>query len=32
MAQRSGTDPDYVFDDIDQVQKLVYQALVKPER
>jgi CubicO group peptidase (beta-lactamase class C family) len=32
MAQRSGTDPDYVFDDIDQVQKLVYQALVHPER
>jgi len=32
MAQRSGPDPDYVFDDIDQVQKLVYQALVHPER
>jgi len=32
MAQRSGIYPDYVFDDIDQVQKLVYQALVHPER
>jgi CubicO group peptidase (beta-lactamase class C family) len=32
MAQRSGIYPDYVFDDIDQVQKLVHQALVHPER
>ena len=32
MAQRSGTYPDYVFDDIDQVQKLVYQALIRPGR
>lgn len=32
MAQRAGTYPDYVWDDIDQVQKLVYQALTHPER
>lgn len=32
MAQRLGVYPDYVFDDIDQVQKLVYQALTRPER
>jgi CubicO group peptidase (beta-lactamase class C family) len=32
MAQRLGAYPDYVFDDIDQVQKLVYQALTHPER
>lgn len=32
MAQRSGTYPDYVFDDIEQVQRLVYQAFVHPER
>ena len=32
IAQRSGTYPDYVFDDIDQVQKLVYQALIQPGR
>ena len=32
MAQRLGAYPDYVFDDIEQVQKLVYQALVHPER
>jgi CubicO group peptidase (beta-lactamase class C family) len=32
MAQRLGAFPDYVFDDIDQVQKLVYQALTHPER
>jgi CubicO group peptidase (beta-lactamase class C family) len=32
MAQRLGVYPDYVFDDIDQVQKLVYQALTHPER
>jgi CubicO group peptidase (beta-lactamase class C family) len=32
MAQRSGTYPDYVFDDIEQVQKLVYQALTHPGR
>ena len=31
MAQRLGVYPDYVFDDIDQVQKLVYQALSHPE-
>jgi hypothetical protein len=24
--------PDYVFDDINQVQKLVYQALTHPRR
>ena len=32
MAQRLGAYPDYVFDDIDQVQTLVYQALTHPER
>jgi CubicO group peptidase (beta-lactamase class C family) len=32
MAQRLGAYPDYVFDDIDQVQTLVYQALIHPER
>jgi CubicO group peptidase (beta-lactamase class C family) len=32
MAQRLGMAPDYVFDDIDQVQTLVYQALTHPER
>jgi CubicO group peptidase (beta-lactamase class C family) len=32
MAQRAGVAPDYVFDDIEQVQTLVYQALTHPER
>ena len=32
MAQRLGAYPDYVFDDINQVQTLVYQALTHPER